>query len=462
MNIKEALKAEVFIRLKHRIPLFDRLPENGQIRISGIDCEVGVGEDKIHPVDVKSLPFPMLTLNGGQLIVDMDHPEYGTPECTNAVELTAHQEAMKVILRGVRNPPLALDHNNHDWQNVSYGCHESYSVKCEREVWRKLIPFFVARTLIAGSGCQRLDGIYELSQRASFMTSAWGEDTTNGRSYISARLQTHTTLKGWDRMHIVCGDSHMIDVNELMVYALTIMGLQLMEDNVLPSVEYDPNWAVEDGKAISLRTEPPWPMQGIKSGPKDALQLLRLYLDAARENIKHPDHATQVLYVLLDDTFRKLERNPDELIGRLDWVTKKFLIRMLLESSDKECRNIHPADVDLSYHSMSTDPDKSWFTYLRRHGYIERAISKDVLKMATCNPPARTRAFVRAAVTRMMNYYYGRRWCPANTKGECWTELNLRHTPTQNTLQYDIGDQFCTYAEDIPELEQMVKDLATW
>ena len=101
--------------------------------------------------------------NGGRLYVDGAHPEYSTPECTNARELVAFErvgerliaQALERITQSRGREQFVLYKNNSDGKGNSYGYHEDYllsrTVLFERIV-QVLTPFFVTRQIFAGSG----------------------------------------------------------------------------------------------------------------------------------------------------------------------------------------------------------------------------------------------------------------------------------------------------------------------
>jgi len=63
------------------------------------------------------------------------HPEYSTPECSNALEVVVHDRAGELILRRSMEAAnrllpagdeIVIYKNNSDGKGNSYGCHENY------------------------------------------------------------------------------------------------------------------------------------------------------------------------------------------------------------------------------------------------------------------------------------------------------------------------------------------------
>ncbi len=98
--------------------------------------------------------------NGGRFYVDMSHPEYCTPEVTNARDAVIWDKAGERIVHTAAQNIFGtkIFKNNSDGKGNSYGTHENYLIKRYSEtdfkeiLARGLIPFFVTRQLFTGSG----------------------------------------------------------------------------------------------------------------------------------------------------------------------------------------------------------------------------------------------------------------------------------------------------------------------
>ena len=102
--------------------------------------------------------------NGARYYVDHAHPEFSTPECTDALQVVRYDKAGERILArsmqaaGRLLPPgqeIVVYKNNSDGKGNSYGTHENYLV--DRSVpfstlVRHLIPWFVTRQIFTGAG----------------------------------------------------------------------------------------------------------------------------------------------------------------------------------------------------------------------------------------------------------------------------------------------------------------------
>jgi len=427
--------------------LFDYFP-NGQIRIMGIDGELGVKTDSdAKALETPSLSLPRILTNGGRLYLELSHfLEYCTPECSNALELTTYLEAMKIICATLRNPPLVLHNNNHDWKGSTFGCHCNYCTRAPRGTWIKLLPFNVASLVMAGSGWRTLDGQYQISQRARFMKEAIGNEPL---CYVDYRHQSLMTIEGWERMHQGHTDAHMSEVNTFIQVGFTNLMVELLERNALPHVAYDPKFATVDGRDISAKKQK-WFMHGIGNRSGDVIALLGLYAKRAREIFAGRDEVTDVLLILIEDTLKKLGSDPMKLYGRLDWVTKLHLINTF-EANKSPGDKMDLTAIDLEYHSLNRE--NTLYYYLLDAGQIERLVNPNLIKRALSSPPARTRAKVRGETVKFMQFIDPNQWRPTD---ECWAELKFLNVRTKQTFSFPIGDPFSNYTDCLPMIEEEI------
>ena len=149
--------------------------------------------------------------NGARYYVDHAHPEYSTPECTNAFEVLLHDKAGEEVLRRSMlaaavmfpdNPGVVVYKNNSDGKGNSYGCHENYLMDRDvpfAAVVNGVVPHFVTRQIFAGAGkvgveTPALDPRvvpFQISQRAEFFEEVVGLETTLKRPIVNTRDEPH-------------------------------------------------------------------------------------------------------------------------------------------------------------------------------------------------------------------------------------------------------------------------------
>jgi proteasome accessory factor A len=94
-----------------------------------------------------------------------------------------------------------------------------------------------------------------------------------------------------------------------------------------------------------------------------------------------------------EQTLTALERDPAELDGQLDWVTKHNLLRAYVDRDNLEWNDPKLSLLDLQYHDVR--PARSLFERLVRAGKVERMVDEADVKAAMVDPPDTTRAYFR-------------------------------------------------------------------
>ena len=203
---------------------------------------------QLTDVEDPTLANVVLT-NGARLYVDHAHPEYSSPEVTNPRDAVTWDRAGELIMlesvRRLQNRPglpgVNLYKNNTDGKGASYGTHENYLMRRETpfaDIVRHLVPFFVVRQVICGSGRvgigqdSRTPG-FQLSQRADFFEVEVGLETTLKRPIINTRDEPHAVADLYRRLHVIIGDANHCDVANLLKLGTTSLVLALIEDRAM-------------------------------------------------------------------------------------------------------------------------------------------------------------------------------------------------------------------------------------
>lgn len=455
-------------------PLFSKIPVRGQDLnskiIIGTESEYGVGQDKNGQPTAKFHRLPEVFTNGGKAYKDLDHVEYCTPETSNAVAAVAYYEAGKLICRR-KGYSSSLHCNNCDWHGNTFGAHQNFLTRAPREKWPLLIPFLVVRTLIGGSGWINRRGWPEISQRASFMVEPIGGNSTADRAILHTRIEPLCGIRGFDRLHLICSDAHMLET--ALFLDLGVMGLvvELLEQNALPAVGYNLEKAVADMQSISRsisnwETPTAWPLAGAINEPKEALDLLSRYWARLKSVFGGRDLVTDTLIIVLGDTIEKLSGSGDpigRLYGRLDWATKISLLRDFKE--DGAGGNVEwLKSADLEYHDLN--PDKGLYYYLRDREAVERVVSNELIEWAATEPPEDTRAFARGKAAAILSSRKPEWEIAADS---AWTNLRVvdawanrptgdeYHGCTAHHLNITLDDPFRHYEEVIEEVVRLVE-----
>jgi proteasome accessory factor A len=367
--------------------------------------------------------------NGARLYTDHAHPEYSTPECLSARDAVASDKAGELILMDVlaavnaRLPEseISLYKNNTDQQGHSYGCHENYLMDAEaheesliripQTAVKLLVPFLVTRQIFAGGGkvgSERPDSsetLYQLSQRADFMETIFSLETMYDRPIINTREEHHADAKRFRRLHLIMGDANMCEFAGFLKIGSTQITLQMMEDKFLGgdftladplvaikqiSDNFDGEVELADGKKIT------------------ALEIQRWFLGRAKEYyrdkgpqsvpeadliLKCWDYALKGLEKLKLSPEFDIEDDPMELLRRLDWVLKLWLINRYRAGKDLNWKHQMLKVLDLQYHNI--DPRDGIFYRVQEEGITERMLDDSEITRFIREPPHDTRAYFR-------------------------------------------------------------------
>jgi proteasome accessory factor PafA2 len=365
--------------------------------------------------------------NGGRLYVDGAHPEYSTPECTNARDLVCYEKAGERMLEmclasanvNLREQQrLFIYKNNSDGKGNSYGHHENYLMDRRlsfEQIVQGFAPFLVTRQIFAGAGKVGSENgtepcDYQISQRADFFESFIGLDTMAKRPIINTRDEPHADEEKYRRLHVIVGDSNMSEVATYLKVGTTAIVLSMVEDGFIKrdlALE-DPVRAIKEiSHDVTCRRR-----VKLKRGREfSAVEIQREYLDLALEYYQHQERSPQVADILerWEAVLARLAEDPMSLTRELDWVIKRDLINAYIARKGCSFDDQRVSMIDLQYHDLRRD--KGLYATLERQGYVERIVTEEEILAAIKNPPTDTRAYFRGmCLQKYPDEVYGVSW----------------------------------------------------
>lgn len=361
----------------------------------------------------------VVTANGARFYVDHAHPEYSSPECTNAFDAMLYDAAGDLILRRAAAsvaelteqgtsvlanhdpcPPLKFYKNNVDGKGASYGSHENYQYRRSTDfgaIAAGLIPFFVARQVVIGAGRvgRGQDGEeagFQISQRADYIEQEISLETTLNRGIINTRDEPHAVAEDFGRLHVIIGDANMSQTSNFLKLGMTSLVLDAIEAGVDLS-DLKLRDAVAEVSKVSHDLTLTHKLQ-LKDGRElTALEILAAY----RERVVAKTDVDKRVLEAWDEVTGLLSADPMSAAHLLDWVAKYQLIKGYMD------RGVDPANpklalIDLQYTDI--DPAKSLYHALVRKGRMRTLVSDEDIARAADNPPHDTRAFFRGSITQ--------------------------------------------------------------
>ena len=368
---------------------------------------------QLTDVEDPTLANVVLT-NGARLYVDHAHPEYSSPEVTNPRDAVTWDRAGELImLEAVRRlqdrpglPGVNLYKNNTDGKGASYGTHENYLMRRETpfaDIVRHLVPFFVVRQVICGSGRvgigqdSRTPG-FQLSQRADFFEVEVGLETTLKRPIINTRDEPHAVADLYRRLHVIIGDANHCDVANLLKLGMTSLVLALIEDRAmtkdltlakpvatLHQISHDSTLQAK----VTLRD----------GGQMTALELLWEYHDAVAAYLEvrglggDDDPHTAEVMRLWGGVLHRLEVDPALCAADLDWVAKLQVLEGYRERDGLDWSDSRLRAIDIQWSDVR--PEKGLFNRLAARGRMTTLVDPAAVEAAVTTPPEDTRAWFR-------------------------------------------------------------------
>lgn len=428
--------------------------------------------------------------NGARLYVDHAHPEYASPEVLTPLDALTWDRAGEVIARramkalvqdedGTQASEVVLYKNNVDGKGAAYGSHESYLVRRDLPfdlLVAALVPFLVTRPVIAGAGRvgigQRSEHAgFQMSQRADYVQTDIGLQTTFNRPIVNTRDEPHADATHWRRLHVINGDANRFDTPIYLKIATTNLLLWYLErahargedlttlsglaELALVDDPVEEHWAMSHD--TSLRYE-----LGTACGPLTALAIQRRYLDLVRGALDEDAQAgavtgadTRAALALWEEVLGTLEAYaaalgaPGEAAATavaardVEWVAKKQLCEAMRARTGTGWQDERLAALDIQWADLRAG--KGIADKLIAAGRTRRLVTEAEVERAADTPPSGTRAAVRGRAVASV----------AEVVAASWTSLVLDLPASPSLMRLALPDVACDEAQVQALLEQL-------
>lgn len=371
--------------------------------------------DAHRPFSFHEMKSDLVLPNGARFYNDHTHPEYSTPECRTLKDLLAQDRAGERIVqraadrrnKAMGNAHVQLYKNNTDFHGHSYGCHDNYLVSRSipfAQIVTGLLPFLVSRQVIAGAGKVGIEaqesgfvpGAYQLSQRADFMETDLSVDTMHNRPILNTRDEPHADPKKFRRLHLILGDANMCEYATALKVGTTQLVLEMIASGVAPDLELDD--PVSAVKQISRDADLKATVRLKDRRTCSGLEIQEQYCEAAQRAFTGKDAETDWVLRNWSETLGLLTQDRQPLVGKLDWVTKQWLLETFMREERIGWDDPWLASLDLEYHNVN--PERGLYLGFEAEGKTWRLTTEKDVEQALAVGPPDTRGGLRGLCVR--------------------------------------------------------------
>ena len=360
--------------------------------------------------------------NGGRAYVDMGHLEYCTPECLSLIDLLRYDRAGDaILLQALKEMHLSEQvsfvRNNVDhYSGATFGCHENYLVRRSAPLTESnvlaLLSFLTLRLLYAGSGRvgstpgaelrgdllrHGADSHFQISQRADYINNDLFEWVQFNRAIINTRDEPLADARKYRRLHLLHGDTNVLPTTLLLKAGTTALVLDLLELDQLPRITLSD--AVMTFRNLSHQPDAPWLAPLSDGRCVNAVELLFQYQEAARKEFRGRDTETDIVLQVWEEVLSALATKPEMLVGKVDWITKRWLFREFMERENISWSDPWLKAQDLEFHHA--DPGRSLGLALAQTPLAWDIPASDITD-AMRTAPHNTRAQARSHIMKLL------------------------------------------------------------
>lgn len=282
---------------------------------------------------------------------------------------------------------------------------------------QSLTAFFISRPVITGAGTLLPDGTFALSEKGTgirrlvrLSISPNDRPLFDTGNLIKAQYFAAMDLlllrpgslrrlfQRAQRLQLGISDSNRAQLAEYLKLGTTLLVLDAWEAGCLSKMARP----VRPLRALrslvgdsSLQAE----IQLDTSETKNALRIQWDYLQAVRQYLRGSVHVPLEHHEILrlwEETLKLLEEDPGKLVGRLDWVSKRYLI----ETSGRDAPFEVKKKIDIGYHELG----RGYFDALEREGIAPQLVTAEEARRAVTQPSSPARVRLRSRLVRGLAY----------------------------------------------------------
>jgi proteasome accessory factor A len=180
----------------------------------------------------------------------------------------------------------------------------------------------------------------------------------------------------------------------------TSLVLDLLEMDQMPKVVLAD--AVLTFRSMSHQPDGPWLAPLADGRCTNAVELLFQYYEAARREFRGRDTETDVVLEVWQEVLSALSKQPEALVGRVDWITKRWLFQQFIDREKIPWIDPWLRAQDLEFHHV--DPARNLGLALAQTPGPWDLTAADIAE-ATRIAPTNTRAQIRSHIMHQLKHH---------------------------------------------------------
>ena len=278
-----------------------------------------------------------------------------------------------------------------------------------RKIRRAATAFLASRPIVTGSGSVDGDGRFVLSEKGPsinhvmrFSISPSDRsifDTGNLMKPALAAAHFHVVpllrlFARQQRLQLGLADSAMLEEAEFLKMGTTALVIDMAESGWLR----DAPRLRRPVRALHTLVDDPGLEAAVPTnrGDMTALEIQGYYLERAKAYLKEARTTSLEAMEIVEEWESVLSvlkrKDMTALVGRLDWVTKRYL----LEGSGDGADQAMLKTIDLRYHELGD----GYASHFARTGHVHRLLAPAEIERAVSEPPEGTPAYTRGRFIR--------------------------------------------------------------
>lgn len=276
------------------------------------------------------------------------------------------------------------------------------------EFRRDATAYLISRAVVTGTGTLEPNGDFHISERKSAIAGLTPMHLGNDGVFVfwfsnfAKRAITpaffqfryyRTLFAERQRLQIALSDSNACEEAEYLKIGTAMLMLDMAEAGALRGAPV----IAEPMRAMATIGGVPHLEVTVETnhGPLTALEIQRFYCERARRFLREQAAVSLDAQDVVNrwaDVLDALETDPETLVGRIDWVTKRYL----LETAGANIGDAARKKIDVRYHELGT----GYLAQMADDGFVDRVTSYEAVTEAMFEAPAGSPARLRSRYVR--------------------------------------------------------------